>query len=245
MMQGKKALITGGATGIGRAIALTLARAGADVSIVYSRSEQEAQETVQEISALGVKGMACQADVADDGQVRNAVKETLAAFGGLDILVNGAGTTFFVNNADLDGVRSEHWDRIMDVNVKGCFQCSRAAAASLKERRGCIVNITSVAGISGMGSSIAYAASKAAMICLTKSLARVLAPHIRVNSVAPGVVETRWVAGHEDYVTSQGEKTPLGKLATSEDVAQMVYALIEHAGAVTGQTVVVDGGALL
>ncbi|MDK2957463.1 MAG: 3-oxoacyl-[acyl-carrier protein] reductase [Desulfovibrionales bacterium] len=244
-MQGKKALITGGATGIGRAIALTLARAGADVSIVYSRSEQEAQETVQEISALGVKGMACQADVADDGQVRNAVKETLAAFGGLDILVNGAGTTFFVNNADLDGVRSEHWDRIMDVNVKGCFQCSRAAAASLKERRGCIVNITSVAGISGMGSSIAYAASKAAMICLTKSLARVLAPHIRVNSVAPGVVETRWVAGHEDYVTSQGEKTPLGKLATSEDVAQMVYALIEHAGAVTGQTVVVDGGALL
>jgi 3-oxoacyl-[acyl-carrier protein] reductase len=222
-----------------------LAQAGADVSIIYSKSKKEARETASDLSALGVSSLALQADVADDTQVRSAVKETLAAFGGLDILVNCAGTTFFVDNADLDGVRSEHWDRIMDVNVKGCFQCSRAAAQSLKERRGCIVNITSVAGITGMGSSIAYAASKAAMICLTKSLARVLAPHVRVNGVAPGVVETRWVDDHKDYVKSQGAKTPLGALATSEDVAQVVYALIDHAQSVTGQNVVVDGGAIL
>ena len=131
----------------------------------------------------------------------------------------------------------------MDVNVVGLFRCSRAAAPALKASNGCIVNITSVAGINGNGpSSIAYAASKAAGISVTKSLARVLAPEVRVNGIAPGVVLTRWVDDHRDHVEKYGDATPLGRVATPEDVAEVAHSLIDNAGMVTGQTLMVDGG---
>lgn len=245
MLKDKVALITGGGTGIGRACALRLAREGAHIAINYSRSKDDAEKTRTDVQALGRKAIAYQASITDDAAVRAMVKTTLETFGRLDVLINNAGTTHFVPLNDLEGLKDEFWFDIMDVNVVGLFRCSRAAAPALKKNRGCIVNITSVAGLTGMGSSVAYAASKAAAISVTKSLARVLAPEVRVNSIAPGIVLTRWVADQQDHVKRYGENTPLGRVANPEDIAEIAYSLAANAGLVTGQTVVVDGGAFL
>ncbi len=242
MLNRKTALITGAGTGIGRSIALRLAAAGADIAINYSRSEKEALQTQKAVQESGVRSLVYKADVADDGQVRAMVGETIEKLGRLDILVNNAGVTYFVEHADLEGLKGEYWDRIMGVNVKGMFFCCRAAAEELKKRKGCIINITSIAGLTGLGSSIAYAASKAAAISLTKSVARVMAPEVRVNSIAPGVVLTRWVEGQEDHVQRLAEGSPMGRVATAEDISEVAYALITQAGFVTGQSIVVDGG---
>jgi 3-oxoacyl-[acyl-carrier protein] reductase len=242
MIEGKTALITGAGTGIGRATALRLAREGVNLTINYSRSQKEAQATRKDCEALGVQSLVCQADVANDERVRQMVAQTISKFSRLDILVNCAGVTDFVDHHDLEGLKEEYWDRVMNVNVKGMFFCCRAAAAEIRKQRGCIINITSVAGMTGLGSSIAYAASKAAGISVTKSLARVMAPEARVNGIAPGIVQTRWVAGQEDHVKRLGEGTPLGRVATPEDVAEVAYSIIAHAGFITGQTIVVDGG---
>jgi len=189
-----------------------------------------------------VKSIVCKADVSDEKAVVEMVDSTVAAFGRLDILVNNAGTTHFVPMSNLDGLEDAHWDRIMAVNVKGLFYCCRAAAPHLKKQKGVILNVTSVAGITGVGSSIAYAASKAAAISVTKSLARVLAPDVRVNSIAPGIVMTRWVEGHEDHVEKLSAQTPLERAATAEDVAELIYAYSHHADFITGQNIVIDGG---
>lgn len=242
LLKGKVALITGSATGIGRAIALRLAREGVHVAINYSRSEQEARETQEAVEAHGVKSLLCKADVSDDADVRLMVEETIRAFGRLDFLINNAGVTNFVEHRDLEGLKEEYWDRVMDVNVKGMFQCCRAAAEELRKQKGCIINITSIAGMTGLGSSIAYAASKAAAISVTKSLARVMAPEVRVNSISPGIVQTRWVEGQEEHIHRLAEGTPLGRIATPDDVSEVAYSLLAHSHFVTGQNIVVDGG---
>ncbi len=241
----KIALVTGGGTGIGRAVSLALAALSIDVVVNYSRSRQEALDTVAEIEKSGGKAVAVQANVANDMEVRAMVQTVVEQFGQLDYVVNCAGTTVYVDMPDLEGLKPEFWDEIMAVNVKGLFSVCRAAAPHLKKTRGSIVNITSVAGITGMGSSIAYAASKAAAISVTKSLARVLAPEVRVNSVAPGIVLTRWVEGREAHVKKLGEHTPLGRCCNAEDVADVAVPLLVNATMMTGQTVVVDGGAFL
>ncbi len=245
MLKEKTALITGGATGMGRAIALRLAKEGINVAINYSRSEKEALETKSEAEALGVKSIICKADVADDEQVRGMVSKTIEEFGRLDILVNSAGVTYYVDQDDLEGLKDEHWDHIMGVNVKGIFHCCRAAATELKRQKGCIINITSVGGLTGLGSSIAYSASKAAAISVTKSLARVMAPEVRVNGIAPGIVMTRWVEGREEHVKRYADGTPLKRLGQPEDVSEVAYSLIANMNFVTGQNVVVDGGAFI
>ena len=241
----KVALVTGGGTGIGRAVSLALAAKSIHVAVNYSRSEKEAADTVAEIKKLGVAGLAVQANVANDEEVRAMVQEVVGSFGRLDYLVNCAGKTVYVDMADLEGMKSEYWHQIMDVNVIGLFSVCRAAAPHLKAVRGSIVNITSIAGITGMGSSIAYAASKAAAVSVTKSLARVLAPEVRVNSVAPGIVMTRWVDGREAHVKKLGEHTPLERCCNAEDVADVVVPLLVSASMMTGQTIVVDGGAFM
>lgn len=241
----KVALVTGGGTGIGRAVSLALAAKSIRIAVNYSRSAADATATVRDIEACGSQAFAVKADVTQDSEVRAMVQETVSRFGRLDYLVNCAGTTVYVSLDDLEGLQPEHWDQIMGVNVKGLFFACRAAAPHLKDSCGAIVNITSVAGITGMGSSMAYAASKAAAISVTKSLARVLAPQVRVNSVAPGIVMTRWVAGREEHVRKLGEHTPLGRCCNAEDVADVVVPLLLSAGMITGQTIVVDGGAFL
>jgi 3-oxoacyl-[acyl-carrier protein] reductase len=245
MSERKAALVTGGATGIGRAVSIGLAKMGINIAINYSRSEKEAAETAAELRTYGVEAISVQGDVSVDADAKTLVSSTIKQFGRLDYLVNSAGTTVYVGMADLEGLHPEDWDKIMDVNVKGLFWVSRAAAPHLKTTRGSIVNITSIAGITGMGSSIAYAASKAAAISVTKSLARVLAPEVRVNSVAPGIVMTRWVDGREDHVRKLGEHTPLGRVCDAEDVAAVVIPVLTAASMMTGQTVVVDGGAFM
>lgn len=209
MLHGKIALITGGGTGIGRAIALILARSGVHIALNFSRSEEDAIKTCQEIENLGVSCLTYKADVSQDAEVRLMVSQVVADYGKLDILVNNAGMTHFVEHTDLEGMKEEYWDDIMGVNVKGVFFCCRAVAAELKRNRGCIVNITSIAGLTGLGSSIAYAASKAAGISVTKSLARALAPEVRVNAVAPGIVQTRWVEGKEDHIARLAASNPV------------------------------------
>lgn len=241
-LRGKVVLITGGATGIGRATALRFAAAGAHVAINYSRSATEARDTADAAAERGVEAECFQADVADDAAVRAMVDEVIKRFGRLDVLVNNAGTTAYVAHDDLEGLTEEIWDRILAVNLKGIFFCCRAAADELKRNGGAIINITSLGGITGGGSSMAYAASKAAAISLTKSLARVFAPQVRVNALAPGIVMTRWVAGREDHVRRYSEGTPMGRAATAEDVADMALGLATGGDFVTGQTIVVDGG---
>jgi len=241
-LTGKAALVTGGGTGIGRATSLALARAGAAVAVNFAHSETEAHNTVEEITQAGGQAIVARANVAVPADVERMVREVASAFGGIDLLVNNAGATRFIDVKDLDAVTDEIWEEILGVNLKGAFYCARAVAPRMRERgQGAIVNVSSVAGFTGIGSSLPYAVSKSALIGLTKSLARALAPEIRVNSVAPGIVKTRWVAGREDHVRRLGSQTLLGVNAAPDDVAHMILALLSQ-GAMTGQTVVVDGG---
>lgn len=241
---GVVALVTGGGTGVGRAVCLQLAARGGRVAINYSRSEEDANQTVADVRRAGGDALALQADVADAEAAARLVADTVQRFGRLDLLVNNAGTTRFVDYADLDALDDTLWDRLYAVNVKGAFYCARAAAAAMRRTGGgSIVNVASVSGLTGSGSSIPYACSKAAMIGLTKALASALAPDIRVNAVAPGYIHTRWHAGHEEeWYERRRQQTPLKRLGTAEDMAAAVISLgleLRHA---TGQTIVVDGG---
>ena len=241
----KTALITGGGTGIGRATAFALAERGVNIAVNYSSSADSARETADEVRNLGVKAITVAADVSDDDAVHAMVSQIVQEFGAIDILVNNAGKTHFVALDDLEEMRGELWDDIFAVNVKGAFFVTRAAAPQLKRAKGCVVNVASIAGITGRGSSMAYAASKAALLSVTKSFALALAPDVRVNAVAPGIVLTRWVAGRENFVEQQSARAPLQKPAEPTDVAEVICALIDSAGHVTGQTWVVDGGQTL
>jgi 3-oxoacyl-[acyl-carrier protein] reductase len=238
----KVALITGSATGVGRAVALRFAKRGLAVCANYSRSEEEARETLAQVQKLGVPAILCKATVADDKQVRAMVERCRTELGGLDVLVNNAGTTRFIDHTDLESVTDQVWDEIFQVNLKGAFYACRAAIPLLKERRGCIVNVSSVAGLQGHGSSIPYAASKAALNCMTQSLARAFGPAVRVNAVAPGPIRTRWLAGREEMIDRYLALTPLGRAAEPDDIAEAVEFLALGAGLVTGQVLVVDGG---
>ncbi|MEX0786768.1 MAG: glucose 1-dehydrogenase, partial [Dehalococcoidia bacterium] len=236
---GKHAIVTGSAVGVGRATALELARRGANVVVNYSRSEAEAKETVAQVEALGVRALLVRADVSQDAEVRAMVGRAVDAFGSVDVLVNNAATTAFVHSADLEGMKEEDWDRLLAVNLKGPFFCSRAVAGPMKKAgQGAIVNVASIAGIRAIGSSIAYAASKAGLINMTVALARVLAPEVRVNCVAPGFIDTRWLReglgeAYEPARQRASQQTPLGRVASPEDVAQVIVSLIAGADFVT------------
>jgi 3-oxoacyl-[acyl-carrier protein] reductase len=236
------ALVTGAATGIGRAVALRLAKSGVAVAVNYSRSEAEARETLAGVEAAGVRGLLCKANVGNDAVVREMVARVVAELGGLDVLVNNAGTTRFIDHANLEAVTDEDWDQILGVNLKGTFYACRAAWPALRDRRGSVVNVTSVAGLGGQGSSIPYAASKAAINTMTKSLARVFAPKVRVNAVAPGPVLTRWLLPHQQMIDRAVAMTPLKRAATPDDIADTVVFLARGTSLMTGQVVVVDGG---
>jgi 3-oxoacyl-[acyl-carrier protein] reductase len=238
----KVALVTGSATGVGRACALRFAKLGFAVVINYSKSEGDAHETVRLVEAEGGRALLCRATVADESQVRAMVERTATQFGRLDVLVNNAGTTHFVAHADLDALTDAVWDEIFQVNLKGAFYCARAAMPLLKAAKGNVVNVSSVAGLTGQGSSIPYCASKAALNCLTQSLARAFGPDVRVNAVAPGPINTRWLAGREAHVAKFLEQAPLGRAADPDDIADAVVYLATGTTLTTGQVLVVDGG---
>jgi len=250
-IEGKAAIVTGGGTGVGRSTALQLARGGCSVLINYSKSKEEAEQTACEIEALGVKAIAIQADVADDAACRAMVQTATDAFGRLDVLVNNAGTTSFIPHPELERVKDEDWDRIMAVNVKGPFQCSRAAKAALEESgSGEIVNVSSVAGLTANGSSIPYCASKASLNIMTVALARVMAPRIRVNAVAPGFIEGRWLKGglgdaYEKAKAAFSARLPLQRVCHPDDVAAAILSLITGSDLVTGHVLPVEGGMMV
>lgn len=251
-VEGKAAIVTGGGTGVGRATALDLARRGCHVLVNYSRSRDEAEQTAADVRELGVRGVAVQGDVADDAACRKIVDSAVREFGRLHILVNNAGTTSFIPHDQLEDVKDSDWEKIMSVNVKGPFQCARAAAAAIRagDGEGEIINVASVAGIAAMGSSIPYCASKAALINMTISLARVLAPKIRVNAVAPGFIAGRWLqaglgAAYDGVMKMYEDKLPLGRVCQPEDVSAAIVSLITGSDTITGQTLTCDSGMLL
>ena len=243
-LTGKVGLVTGAGVGTGRAVALELAERGCHVAVNYSRSQAEAEQTAAEIRARGVRALTVQADVADDAAVRAMVAAALAEFGQLDVLVNNAGMTSFIAHDDLEGVHEADWERIFAVNLKGPFYAVRAAAPALRASHGTVVNVSSVAGVSGFGSSIPYCAAKAALNNMTVALARALAPEIRVNAVAPGFIDTRWWQERDGYEAIKQrtiKRTPLQRICQPEDIAAVVVNLAT-AELVTGQVLLVDGG---
>jgi 3-oxoacyl-[acyl-carrier protein] reductase len=250
-LAGKAAIVTGGGTGVGRATALELARQGCSVLINYSRSRDDAERTAGEIEEHGVKAVAVQADVADDAACRKMVEVAVKAFGRIDVLVNNAGTTRFVLAAELEKVTDEDWQRIMAVNVVGPFHCARAVKEPmLAGGGGQIINVTSVAAFAGKGSSIPYAASKGALNNLTIALARTLAPHIRVNAVAPGFITGRWLEqgfgpAYEGVKRTIEKSCPLEKVCEPADVAAAIMSLVTGSPMITGQVLVCDGGMLI
>ena len=242
-LEGKCAIVTGGATGIGRAVCLSLAREGASVVVNYSRSEREAEQTARDATAAGGQSVTFKADVANEEKVKEMVAFAHESFGRVDVLVNNAGYTQFIKHTELDKLTDEVWDRIFAVNVKGAFYGIRAVTPFMKAQgSGRIVNISSVAGLTGGGSSVPYAASKAAMIALTKSMAAALGPEILVNSVAPGLIYTRWTEGHPERNEEIRQSTVTQRLGTPEDIAGATHYLICNGEWVTGQTLVIDGG---
>ena len=244
-MKGKTAIVTGGGTGIGRAVSLQLAARGAAVAVVYSRSAAEARDTVAEIEAQGGRALALGADVSVRAEVERMTAEVAQSFGRIDYLVNNAGITRQLPFADLDAIDDGVWDELYGVNVKGAFYCSRAAAPWLRRQPGsAIVNVGSIAGETGYGSSLPYAVSKAAMHGLTRSLARALAPAVRVNAIAPGAVGTRWWSGNEDKMRTLAGSVALNRVSNPEDIAATVLMLLE-AASVTGQVLKADNGQTL
>ncbi|MBI2825843.1 MAG: glucose 1-dehydrogenase [Planctomycetia bacterium] len=250
-IDGRAAIVTGGGTGVGRATALSLARQGCAVLVNYSRSKDEAEQTAADVAASGVRALCHKADVADDAACRAMVDAATKEFGRLDVLVNNAATTRFIPHDRLDDVQDADWERILSVNLKGPFQCARAAAKAMRAAgAGAIVNVASVAGIAANGSSIPYCASKAALINMTIALARVLAPSIRVNAVAPGFIDGRWLraglgAAYDGAMKMFEQKLPLGRVCQPEDVAAAIMSLITGSDLVTGQTIVCDSGMLI
>ena len=232
-------VVTGSSSGIGRAVAERFARDGARVIINSSRSVEAGEMLAQSLpEAVYVQG-----DVSREDDARRVVATALERFGRLDVVVNNAGTTRRIPFVDLEAVDDELWRRILDVNLMGPWYVSRTAAPALREAKGAIINVGSVAGIIAGGSSLPYAVSKAALHHLTRTLAQALAPEVRVNAVAPGLVETPWTVGWEANEAIVA-RTPLGRAGTPEDIADAVVSLA-RAPFATGQIVVVDGGLTL
>ena len=249
-LAGKVALVTGAAVGIGQAIAVACGREGAKVVVNFSKSRKEAEGTADLVKQAGGEPLVIQADVAQDREVRAMVTETLDRLGRVDILVNNAAVTAFVDFHDLEGLTDDVWDRLYNVNVKGTFFCCRAVVPPMrKQGHGRIINIASVAGLWPQGSSIAYSTSKAAVIHLSKCLARTLAPEIQVNVIAPGfIAETRWNVGRpnlETTIQKAIQAAPLKRAGKPEDIADAALFLATRGDFITGDVMLVDGGRLL
>jgi len=247
MASRKAALVTGAATGIGSAAVLALARAGYDVAVNYSSSENAARDTAAAAEKLGARTIILKCDVSDEPGVRKMVSSIKEKFGRLDVLINNAGTTASWKPKDLESLSLEEWDRVFAVNVRGLFQVTRAALPLLREAKGCVVNTASIVGMRPGPQPLPYAASKAAVVNLTKTLAWNLGPDVRVNAVAPGWMEGDWMKRmlkdkYEDLMGKRAKSTPLKRVVTAQDVAETMMTLVESNRFVTGEVVVIDGG---
>ncbi|HCK76717.1 MAG TPA: oxidoreductase [Gammaproteobacteria bacterium] len=247
--EGPVAIVTGAGSGIGAACATALAARGCRVVVNYQNSCEGASDIVSQCQAMDTEAVSVQGSVADDKDCRKILDETMNTFGRVDLLINNAGVTRFADQKDLAALNSADFEYIMSVNVTGSYQMIRAAVPDLKKSHcAAVVNVSSHSGMSGIGSSMAYAASKAALNTMTLSLARNLAPSIRVNAVCPGFVDTKWLSGKlsDEALAEFKEKvsaaSPLQTIVTPADVADAVCWLGLQARSVTGQLLVIDGG---
>jgi len=248
-LKGAVCIVTGSSAGIGAASAELLASKGARVVINYTKSEAAAKAVAKTCQAKGAEVLLVQADIAADADCQKLARAALDKWGRIDGLINNAGATKFAQHSDLDALQAADFQRIFGVNVVGTYQMTRAVAKAMKAQgRGAVVNISSIAGVMGLGSSIAYAASKGAINTMTLSLARALGPEIRVNTVCPGMVETRWLqeglgeAGYAAMRNNYVNAAPLRKPSQAEDIAEVAVWLLEGADLVTGEILMVDGG---
>ncbi|MFX0199488.1 MAG: 3-oxoacyl-ACP reductase family protein [Candidatus Hodarchaeota archaeon] len=243
-LQGKIALVTGSSRGIGRAIALDFASEGATVVVNYSKSEDEAKEVIQTIETQGSTALLCKADISDRKAVEQIVKTILNEFGRIDVCVNNAGV-IFRGALGFKGDDPKVWQTTIDTNLKGTFYVINAVKEQmLQQQSGSIINISSIAGLSG---GLSYGASKAGIIALTMAFARDLAPHVRVNCIAPGLIATKMNVHlqQEGLRNHMIQRIPLKRLGRPEEVAKVATFLAsEDASFITGQTIVVDGGLL-
>jgi 3-oxoacyl-[acyl-carrier protein] reductase len=244
----KVALVTGSGTGVGAATALQLARRGYDVVINYSRSEAEARACDAECRDAGADTLLLRADVSRDDDCRALAAATAERWGRIDALVNNAGISVFGAAASWDALEPEAFQRIYAVNTIGTFQMVRACLAHLKASRGCIVNVSSIAGSLGIGSSLPYIASKGAINAMTLHLARSLAPEVRVNAVCPGLITSRWFVdgmgpqGYDKIKAMYESAAPLARASSPEDVAEAIVWLVDGARSMTGELLLLDGG---
>lgn len=248
-LTGKTALVTGGASGIGLATATLLAANGCAVAINHLAGDPRGPEAVETLRAAGHHAIAAPGDVGDAADCGRMVGAAARELGRLDYLVNNAGTPGTrtqIPPKELDRLTEELWETVLRVNLLGVFRCTVAAAPALKAAGGAVVNVASIAGLDSPGSSMAYGATKAGVISLTKNLARALSPEVRVNAVAPGAVDSPWmVEWTEERRQASADKALLKRRCTPEDLAEVMVFLLAGAAMVTGQTVVVDGGLTL
>lgn len=247
-LSGKRAIVTGGASGIGLGTVELFAKLGATVAINDVPKNPNLEKEVARLKAAGFNVIAAPGDIGDSTSARAMVKTAAEAMGGLDYLINNAGTAGTktpLAPSNLDYQTDEFWQRIFSVNLFGAFRCTHAAVPYLKASKGAVVNTASIAGYqSGGGSSMAYAASKAALIKLTKDLARGLGPEVRVNGIAPGIVESNWECRFPESEATAGppKDVALRRIGLPADFAEVILFLCAGAAYVTGQTIRVDGG---
>ncbi|MGG5822290.1 SDR family NAD(P)-dependent oxidoreductase [Falsiroseomonas sp. HW251] len=245
-LRGKAALVTGAASGIGLATATMLARAGATVAINFLPGDARGTEAVERLRSEGANVIAARGNVGDAEDCARMVNAAVRDLGRLDYLVNNAGTPgtrTAIAPHELDRLTEDLWHEVLEVNLIGVFRCTKAAAPALKAARGAVVSTASIAGLNSPGSSMAYGASKAGVISLTRNLARGLAPEVRVNAIAPGAVDSTWmIEWTNEQRVSSIENALLKRRCTPEDLAEVIVFLLAGAAMVTGQTIVVDGG---
>ncbi|MCB2108495.1 MAG: SDR family oxidoreductase [Rhodobacteraceae bacterium] len=245
----KSAIVTGSATGVGAAAAIMLAERGCNVVVNYTKSKAEAEQTAEVCRAKGVDALVCQGDVSDNNACLAMVDAAASRWGRIDYLINNAAKTKFVPYRKLEDLTGNDFIEIYRVNVVGSYQMIKAVVPHMKKQgRGAIVNTSSIGGVTGIASSMAYAASKAALNMLTKSMALALGPEIRINAIAPGAIQTRWLKGglgdeqYEALLSAASAAAPLKLVPNSEQIAEALVWFLEGASVVTGEVLLVDAG---